>query len=244
VEVFGGMGYILLNKPKSEVEVYNDIDDYFVDYFKVLRDEEKRERLKELISLTPFARKVFDEAKEKLKNKDFKDIVDKVYNWTIVIEMSHQHTAKQNATFRVAMAGETGNVKKVSREFHNRIFLFDKIAERVKDVVFECKDFRYILEHYCDRDYVFAYLDPPYYPDVAETKDFVYSMTPKDHEDMLKMVNSLPAKFLISGYNNDLYDEYLKNWNKKEIEMVSFQSSKRSKKIEVLWWNYNLKTLF
>jgi DNA adenine methylase len=236
VEVFGGMGYVLLNKPKSKVEVYNDIDDYFVDYFKVLRDKEKRERLKELISLTPFARKVFDEAVEKLRKKDFKDIVDKVYNWIIVIEMNYIRTAnieKGKPSFKISIK------KNMAIPFHNRVFFFDIIGERIKDVVLECKDFRYILKRYCKTEMVFAYLDPPYLS-TSTAKSFTYTMTEKDHEDMLKMVNSLPAKFLISGYNNELYDKYLKNWNKKEIEMVNFQSPKRSKKVEVLWWNYKI----
>ena len=38
VEVFGGGGYLLLNKKRSKVEVYNDINGDVVNLFRVLRD--------------------------------------------------------------------------------------------------------------------------------------------------------------------------------------------------------------
>lgn len=36
VDVFGGSGVVLLNKPQSKIEVYNDIDSRLVNLFKVL----------------------------------------------------------------------------------------------------------------------------------------------------------------------------------------------------------------
>jgi DNA adenine methylase len=38
VEVFGGSGKVLLNKPVSKVEVFNDVDNNIYNLFKVLRD--------------------------------------------------------------------------------------------------------------------------------------------------------------------------------------------------------------
>jgi hypothetical protein len=62
VEPFGGGGSVLLRKPRAYAEVYNDLDDWIVNLFKVLRDRTKSTRLIELLRLTPFARVEFEEA--------------------------------------------------------------------------------------------------------------------------------------------------------------------------------------
>jgi len=47
IEVFGGGASVLFRKPPARLEVYNDIDDGLVTFFRVLRDrpaELRRER--------------------------------------------------------------------------------------------------------------------------------------------------------------------------------------------------------
>ena len=41
-EPFGGAASILLNKPKSKVEVYNDLDGNLVNLFMVVRDHPEK----------------------------------------------------------------------------------------------------------------------------------------------------------------------------------------------------------
>ena len=56
-EPFAGSAAVLLNRPPSPVETYNDIDGEVVNFFKVLRD--RREELIQAIALTPFSREEF-----------------------------------------------------------------------------------------------------------------------------------------------------------------------------------------
>jgi hypothetical protein len=53
-EPFGGSAAVLLNRPPSPVETYNDIDGEVVNFFRVLRDQQ--EALIQAIGLTPFSR--------------------------------------------------------------------------------------------------------------------------------------------------------------------------------------------
>jgi DNA adenine methylase len=59
-EVFGGAAGVLLRKPRSTVEIYNDLDSQVFNFFRCLRDSAQRARLIELIDLTPFSREEFD----------------------------------------------------------------------------------------------------------------------------------------------------------------------------------------
>src|SRR5437660_3850999 len=56
-EPFAGSAAVLLNRPPSPVETYNDLDGEVVNFFRVLRD--KKDALIEAIGLTPFSREEF-----------------------------------------------------------------------------------------------------------------------------------------------------------------------------------------
>lgn len=62
VEPFGGGGSVLLRKPRSYAEVYNDLDGEIVNLFTVARD--RGDELVRLLELTPFSRDEFQQSYE------------------------------------------------------------------------------------------------------------------------------------------------------------------------------------
>ena len=56
-EPFGGGAGIMLQKPPCKLEVYNDLNDDVVNFFRVLRDQEKE--LIRAIELSPFSREEY-----------------------------------------------------------------------------------------------------------------------------------------------------------------------------------------
>ena len=62
VEPFGGAASVLIRKGPAYAEIYNDVDGEVVNVFRVLRDRESAEQLREAVALTPFARDEFDAA--------------------------------------------------------------------------------------------------------------------------------------------------------------------------------------
>ncbi len=72
VEPFGGAAGVLLNKPRSYAEIYNDLDDDVVNLFQVLRSERAPELLASLRS-TPFARAEFELAVLFFKDGEVKE---------------------------------------------------------------------------------------------------------------------------------------------------------------------------
>ena len=64
VEGFGGSGSVLFRKEKSDIEIYNDINEGLYLLFKILRNEDTREELIRKIQLTPYSREEYLNCKD------------------------------------------------------------------------------------------------------------------------------------------------------------------------------------
>jgi DNA adenine methylase len=60
-------------------------------------------------------------------------------------------------------------------------------------------------------------------------------MSDCEHEVLLAFIVASKAKILLSGYDNDLYREYLQDWN---VEKIATTDEAGKKRIECLWANY------
>lgn len=56
------------------------------------------------------------------------------------------------------------------------------------------------------------------------------------HKRLLKVICDSDCKIMISGYDNELYNLYLKDWNKLSKNTTAECSVKRT---ETIWMNYN-----
>src|SRR5690606_19105648 len=63
VEPFGGAGSVLMRKPRTYAEIWNDLDGEVVNIFRVLRSPDAN-RLVDALRLTPFSRQEFTGAYE------------------------------------------------------------------------------------------------------------------------------------------------------------------------------------
>lgn len=64
VEPFGGAASVLMRKPRSTIEVYNDLDEEIVGIFQQLQDPAQCSQLMRLLRRTPYARGAFEQAFE------------------------------------------------------------------------------------------------------------------------------------------------------------------------------------
>jgi len=90
----------------------------------------------------------------------------------------------------------------------------------------------------------FFYCDPPYYNSDMDHYD---GYTIEDFEGLLKTLEKIEGKFLLSSYPSDILSKYTKsnNWNQRSFDMTVSVNAKgegaRKKKTEVLTANYELK---
>jgi DNA adenine methylase len=84
----------------------------------------------------------------------------------------------------------------------------------------------------------FVYCDPPYLRDVRSCKRPLYDYefwSMEQHEELLKLLKSLPCNVAISGYMSPLYSATLANWR-----TINYRTRTRGGTIatEWLWMNY------
>src|SRR5690606_10851871 len=86
VEVFGGSAAVLLAKPRSMLEVDNDIHDGVVNLYRVLRDPEQAQQLARLVELTPYAREEYYDCYETWQ--DVEDPVEKARRFVVAAQQA------------------------------------------------------------------------------------------------------------------------------------------------------------
>lgn len=85
IEVFGGGASVLFSKPPTTLDVYNDLDQGLVTFFRVLRDAP--ERLVPLLELTPYARAEWQHCRESWRDEGLDD-VERARRWFVIATQS------------------------------------------------------------------------------------------------------------------------------------------------------------
>jgi len=176
LEVFGGGASVLLNKPKSYFEVYNDIDESLVNLFRVIRDKSKYKLFKEKLRYVLYARSEFEKALENLYTHDD---VDRAVNFYIVNRMSF---ASMGKSWSHSLGSPQWSFPPSAWE--NAKKRIDEIYDRFKSVQIENSDWFEVMNRYNWKESSFAYLDPPYIlPDKGKNGYYNQSFSIEDHEN-------------------------------------------------------------
>ena len=238
VELFGGGGAVFFNKPASVTDIYNDMGNVAV-FWKVLRmwPEELYERL----YWTPYSREEFYECSrtwERYAEKSREDGEKESYlefarRWFVQINISFTHR-EDDPSFKVATVVNNG------RGFANHVDCLPFLAERLRSSMVERLHFRDCIPQH-DRVGTLFYADPPYLPETrASNGTYRCEMTYEEHDELLELLCSCKGQVVLSGYDNDLYNERLKDWRvvrKSALSAIQNRSQLegRATRTEVLW---------
>lgn len=235
VEGFGGGASLLFSKEQKGMEVYNDLGENVYSLFKVLSDKVLFSQFKEKLDLSFYSEQLRYEYKQNLKGT--LSVLDRAYMFFYVNRTSFNAVGG----FSVSSCVRRNMCKSVS-DFLSAIDYLPKIHDRLSSVVIEHKDILDLLDKY-DNENTFIYLDPPYcHSTRLSNQKYECEMSDSQHERMLNKCVKSKSKIMISGYDSDLYNDVLKNWNK-----IMFNSPNAgSKAVEVIWMNYknSSNTLF
>jgi DNA adenine methylase len=233
VEGCGGAASVLLNKPQSLIEVYNDADPAIANIFHHLK--ENPEAFLALIQGIEYAEASFDNAKIHCHEPGLIGAVSEL----VVRRMSRGGLRKAFSWSERLRGGRPGDLN-AWETYKEHLPL---IINRLHNVQVENKPVAELIAAH-DAPDTFFYVDPPYLPSTRQSNN-VYSveMTEEQHIELLKIANDIQGRILISGYPSPLYEKYLKGWkmNCRPIANHSSQSKQKEKRIEVLWMNYKLE---
>lgn len=233
VEPFGGGGSILLRKPRSYAEVYNDLDGEIVNVFRVARD--RGAELQRALELTPFAREEFD--------LSYLPAEDELERARRMILRSFQGFGS------ASVCGEKSGFRSTStrsgttpaHDWRNYPAAFGAIVERLRGVVLENRDAKAVMSHH-DSVRAVHYVDPPYLHGTRSLKvrhgdhrkSYRHEMSDDEHVELGLFLRGLRGAVVLSGYPSPLYDDLFGDWTRVDRQAMADGARPRT---ECLWLN-------
>ena len=86
-----------------------------------------------------------------------------------------------------------------------------------------------------------VYCDPPYLQRTRTSgRRYRFDYEERDHLELLRLLKALPCPVILSGYPSALYDQWLGDWQRLELQVMN-QAGVRTEK---LWFNFTPERLF
>lgn len=224
VEPFGGSASVLLAKPASAVEVYNDVDGDLVNFFHVLRAPELATALEEAIAATPYSRAEFERALQPST-----DPVERARRLMVRQRQSYGGRGERWAFARSASA-------RVTRKWNAGLERLQDVHQRLRDVQIESCDWTVTLDRYDSPETLF-YLDPPYHPETRVGGGYAHEMGCRDHERLVRRLLRVRGAVVLSGYAHAVYAplERARGWERVDVSVMANGSDTRTRRTESLW---------
>lgn len=185
-EPFGGSAAVLLTKPPSDNEVFNDLDGDIVHFFVTLRD--RGDELTEWLEATPYSRELHERyGKAFYAGERPDDDVERAGRWFYL--RNTQFAQKYDGYSGFSLNGQGNNAV----QYGNRVADLRAIRERLRNVQIEQLDYQDLCERLDDADAAF-YFDPPY----LDADPLYTGHDEFDHEGFASFLGDLDAKWVVS----------------------------------------------
>lgn len=230
VEPFAGAASVLLRKPRSRVEVINDLDSEVVNVFRVMRDPGSADRLRDLLHLTPFSREEFAASYEPTD-----DLVEMARR-TII--RSFQGFSSASVTRPSTGWAHDSSPRKVSaRVWAGYPDFVPQFVNRLRGVSIEHRNAIDVITCH-DSPTTLFYIDPPYPMATRHSwqQCYRFEMSEADHRFLANVLHRIRGMAVVSGYGCTLYDaELYRDW--KRVSKAAHAASNRGSvnRTEVLW---------
>ena len=244
IEPFGGAAWLLFGKEPSWKEVYNDIDPFLTDFFRVLQTPSEFNYFIKKLNATPYSHEIFDFCRDTYG--EVAERAERVYRWYIVMRMCFGAKLERRPTW-----GYSPTENQAEYFINNKLLLLEA-KDRVESVVIHNGSWDTVLEKYDSTD-SFFYLDPPYVPITRRTGGYLYEMNSDGHQRLIDLIRNLKGKVIISGYDNEIYERL--GWLKRNYSTVcnlvgrtresglvgEGHVTKNQARTECVWANYTIQ---
>lgn len=218
VDVFGGGGTIALNC-KNKAIIYNDKFEGLYNFFRVIQTD--GEKLRKKIDTTLYCQNEYIRCRDNWKNEE--DSIERARMFYVATMQGRTHTVVEHNKKSFRQSKDSVKKRKtpkyVSQWRTNVEINLPKCIDKFKEIeiwnidALECID-------KCDSDDFILYIDPPYIKSTRSTDEDVYEheYTDEDHANLIEKLKTIKASVILSGYENELYNELLKfGWSKENL---------------------------
>ncbi len=227
VEPFGGGASVLLRKPRSYAEIYNDLDGEIVNLFQVAR--ERGNDLAQLCELTPFSREEFETSY--IQSDDPLEQARRTLARSFM-GFGSASVSMQKSGFR-ANSNRSGTTP--AHDWMNYPDALRITIQRLRGIVIENRDAIEVMQAH-DGPETLHYVDPPYAHETRYLKNkthcYRHELSDADHHALAAGLSQLKGMVIISGYRCDLYDNLYAGWRR--IDRAAHADGARDR-IESLW---------
>lgn len=230
-ESFTGGGAIFFAKPPSLVEVLNDTNKEMMNFYQVVQTQFNELEKK---------------ARQTLHSRDLHQKACVIYNypslfdqvtraWAVWVLSTQSFCSQLGGSFGYDKSDNTTTKKIINK----RDALTSIFADRLHNVQLESADALYVIKSR-DAAESFFYCDPPYFNSDCGHYD---GYSEQDFENLLKVLQGVQGKFLLSSYPSAVLKEFTKRngWHTWSLETgvsVNNKSGYQKRKVEVLTANY------
>lgn len=218
---------MLLQKPRSHAEVYNDLDGEIVNLFQVARDD--GEALARAVELTPFARDEFAQAYQAHGTplEQARRTLVRAFMGFGSAGASGQSTGFRANSNR---SGTTPAHDWMNFPDHLRV-----VIQRLRGVVIENRDALDVMNAH-DDDTTVHYVDPPYVHSTRQLRTrapaYRHELNDDQHVALASALNGLLGMVVLSGYRCPLYDHLFHDWQR--IDQAAHADGAKDR-VESLW---------
>lgn len=226
LEPFFGSGAVFFNKGPSAIETINDLDDDVVNLFQIVRDDPVP--LIKAVEATPYSKKEFELAYA--GRDETTDNIEQARRFLVRCWQGHGfRTTGENVGWKNDVQGREAAY--AMRHWNNLPEWMLEVCERLKNAQIDNRPAVEVIKRF-NYPNVFIYADPPYLLSTRCRKQYKHEMTEQNHCELLEALLQHKGTAIISGYDSNLYNEYLKDWRKETILSADQLSRPR---MECIW---------
>lgn len=196
VEVFGGGASLLLNKPRSQIEVYNDLDGELVNLFETIRAD--IDAFLKRAEFLLYSREIYE--------KWYADInASKAPEDNVERALRFWYVARSSFASHGGWAFARSEARSLAVTVVNALEELRSIHERLKTVEIDHLDFRECIQNR-DAASTFFFVDPPY----LETSNYrVGKFTLDDHKALAEILTKVAGRWVMTvGDHPDIRELY------------------------------------
>ena len=237
VEVFGGAAALLFAKGPSPIEIYNDVDQGLVGFFRVLRDPAQFPEFFRRVQLVPYSRAEFSAFRQNWQKPA--DAVERAVRWYVVARWSFSGDWGSSWSYDLQEVHARG-----PGHISRWLAALDALPAfhcRLMRVLIEQADWRTMVARYDGPETLF-YLDPPYVPDTRKSGEYQHELTTDDHHELVARLLTVRGRVLLSGYDSPIYAPLTAaGWVRQEKHVPLWALNRRKnetqQRVESLWLN-------